>query len=85
MTDTTSAVLGLVIVGAIVLVAWRLARQARRQSEDAYATEVTGVPGSKVESVNQPGMSVTDQTVHAQHTSTGVAWNVASHAGDGST
>jgi hypothetical protein len=79
MTDSFSALLGIVIVIVIGLVVWRLGRQARRQSEGAYASDAP----EKGVAQGQSGMSVTDQTLFAQHTSTRTTWNVTSHGGDG--
>lgn len=83
MSDTLSALIGILIVLAIALVAWRLARQARRQSEDAYASSDPGAGEHGNKSGRQPGMTVTDQTVFQQHSTTRSTWDVASHGGDG--
>jgi hypothetical protein len=79
MTDAFSALLGIVIVIVIGLVVWRLGRQALRRSECAYASDAP----EKGVAQGQAGMSVTDQTLLAQHTTTRTTWNVASHGGDG--
>lgn len=79
MSDTYSAILGIVILAAIGLVAWRLARQARRRSEGAYASEISGMAVHP----DRAGMSVMDQTLVHQHLPIKVTGNGASHGGDG--